>query len=651
MKKQGHIIPRLALSAQAVVFGGVATTVAIALCAFAVLAQAQGVNARQIPLRDFFRNPEKTAFQVSEDGKTISFLAPYERRLNLFVQPRGVAEARRLTSVTDRSIADYIWKGSDRLLFLKDLGGDENFHLFSIGRDGGEAKDLTPFEKVRVEFVDHLWDDPDHILIAMNRRDPKVFDVYRIHVVTGELALVAENPGNVTEWVADQEGRVRAAVATDGANHTLLCRETETNSFQKILTANFRERLDPHFFTFDGANLIAASSRGRDKVEIVRIDPHTGRELGVIARRPDVDMTGVSYSRERKVLTEARYTTWKVEREFLDHETAAMYRRIKARLPHYEISSLDNHDRAEQTFIVQTYNDRTRGSEYLYDKRTDELTKLADRTPWLREDDMAKRKPITYRSRDGLIIHGYLTLPKGVRPRNLPVVVHPHGGPWARDGWFFDSEAQFLANRGYAVLQMNFRGSTGYGREFWEASFKQWGRKMQDDVTDGVEWLIRQCIADPKRIAIYGGSYGGYATLAGVTFTPDLYVCGIDYVGVANMFTFMKTIPPYWEPFRQELYETVGDPVKDEPLLEEVSPVFHVDRIKVPMLVVQGANDPRVNKNESDQMVAALRKRGIPVEYIVKDNEGHGFSNEENRFEFYEAMEKFLAEHLNNSRR
>jgi dipeptidyl aminopeptidase/acylaminoacyl peptidase len=257
-------------------------------------------------------------------------------------------------------------------------------------------------------------------------------------------------------------------------------------------------------------------------------------------------------------------------------------------------------------------------------------------------------KPITYQSRDGLTINGYLTLPKDKEPKNLPVVVNPHGGPWARDVWGFNSEIQFLANRGYAVLQMNFRGSTGYGKKFWEASFKQWGKKMQDDITDGVKWLVDQGIADPKRIAIYGGSYGGYATLAGLAFTPDLYSCGVDYVGVSNMFTFMKSIPPYWKPYLDMFYEMVGDPSKDSLLFASVSPVFHVDRMKVPLLVAQGAKDPRVNINESNQIVEALKKKGIDVQYMVKDNEGHGFSNEENRFDFYEAMEKFLEKYLGN---
>ena len=274
------------------------------------------------------------------------------------------------------------------------------------------------------------------------------------------------------------------------------------------------------------------------------------------------------------------------------------------------------------------------------------MTLLADVSPWLAEEQLAQMRPIEYRARDGLPIHGYLTLPAGTAPKILPVVVNVHGGPWARDAWGFNPEVQFLANRGYAVLQVNFRGSTGYGRAFWEASFREWGRRMQDDITDGVQWLIDQGIADPRRVAIYGGSYGGYATLAGLAFTPDLYAAGVDYVGVSNLLTFMKTIPPYWKPYLAMLQEMVGDLEADQAMLTAASPVFSADRIKAPLLIAQGAKDPRVVKSESDQMVEAMRQRGVEVEYIVKDNEGHGFRNEENRFEFYEAMERFLAQHL-----
>jgi dipeptidyl aminopeptidase/acylaminoacyl peptidase len=306
---------------------------------------------------------------------------------------------------------------------------------------------------------------------------------------------------------------------------------------------------------------------------------------------------------------------------------------------------LQSANRDENVFVVAAWSDRTQGVRYLYDTASKNLTKLAEIAPWLREGDLAEMQPITYQARDGLTIHGYLTLPRGAG-KNLPLIVNPHGGPWARDAWGYNPEIQFLANRGYAVLQMNFRGSTGYGRAFWEASFKQWGKTMQDDVTDGVRYAIAQGIADPKHICIYGASYGGYSALAGLAFTPELYACGVDFVGVSNLFTFLTTIPPYWKPMLDMFYEMVGNPDTDKELLAAASPAMHADNIRAPLLIAQGAQDPRVNINESDQMVAALQKHGIPVEYLVKDNEGHGFANEENRFEFYELMEAFLKKHL-----
>ena len=297
--------------------------------------------------------------------------------------------------------------------------------------------------------------------------------------------------------------------------------------------------------------------------------------------------------------------------------------------------------------MVRAYSDRSLGAYYFYDQQKDHLEHIADVSPWIDEKDMAVMKPIKYTSRDGLIINGYLTIPNGLEAKNLPVIINPHGGPWHRDTWGFNPETQLLASRGYAVLKMNFRGSTGYGRDFWEKSFKQWGRTMQDDISDGVKWLIDEGIADPKRIAIYGGSYGGYATLAGATFTPELYACAVDYVGVSNLFSFMKTIPPYWQPFLEMMYTMVGDPEKDKEAMAAASPVFHTDRIVAPLFVIQGANDPRVNIDESDQIVASLRARNIEVPYLVKYNEGHGFHNEENRFEVYKAMVGFFAKHLN----
>jgi len=607
---------------------------------------AAGAPARtaEIPLRDFFRNPERSGFDLSQDGKYLSWLAPYRNRLNVFIRPLAGGRARRVTSETARDLAGYFWKG-DRILYEKDFGGDENFHLVSVGLDGRGLKDLTPGAKVNAQVVDDLPDDDRHLLVSHNRRDPEVFDVFRIDVRTGEEHLVARNPGNITGWLTDHAGRLRVAVATDGVSTSLLFRDRESDPFRTLLTTSFKETVAPLFFTFDNRSLYVASNRGRDKTAIFEFDPATAKEGRLLFEHPEVDVDGLNYSRKRKVLTTIRFTTWKEQRVFLDPETQAMFKTVGDRLPGYELA-FTAETKAEDKFIVAAYNDRTQGRRYLFDRASGKLTFLAEVTPWLKEQDLAEMKPVSYTSRDGLTINGYLTLPRGVAPERLPVVVNPHGGPWARDDWGYNSEAQFLASRGYAVFQPNFRGSTGYGRKFWEASFKQWGRSMQDDVTDGVQWLVRQGIADPGRIAIYGGSYGGYATLAGVVYTPDLYAAAVDYVGVSNLFTFMQTIPPYWKPYLEMMHEMVGDPDKDRELLAAASPALHVDRIRTPLFIAQGANDPRVNKAESDQVVAALKQRGVAVEYLVKADEGHGFQNEENRLEFYGAMERFLALHL-----
>jgi len=604
-------------------------------------------SAPRIPLRDFFKLPEKANFQISPNGKYLSFLQPWERRLNVHVVERGkdFAGAIRVTGETARDIMGHTWKGNDRLVYLQDKDGDENYHLFSANAQGGDTKDLTPFEGVRAQIVDDLEEIDSEILIGMNKRVAEIFDVYRLNIVTGEITLEAENPGNITGWVTDHNGHIRIAEATDGVNTTFLYRESKDQEFQPIFTTNFRESVSPLFFTFDNKQVYAASNRGRDKVVIVRLDPATGNEEEIIFEHPEVDVSGMQYSKKRKVITEINYTTWHAERQVPDPIMQKIYARLEADFPGQEIVITDM-NKEEDLLIVRNVSDRSTGSAWFYDVAQDKLEKLADVMPWLNADDLDEMKPIQYQTRDGLTIHGYLTLPKGVEAKNLPVVVNPHGGPWVRDTWRYNPEVQFLANRGYAVFQMNYRGSTGYGKKFWESSFKQWGKKMQDDVTDGVEWLIKEGIADPKRVAIYGGSYGGYCTLAGVTFTPDLYACGIDYVGVSNLFTFMNTIPPYWKPYLEMMYEMVGDPFKDKELLKSSSPVFHVDKIKAPLFVIQGAKDPRVNIEESNQIVDALRKRGIDVPYMVKENEGHGFHNEENRFEVYEAIEEFLEKHI-----
>ena len=602
-------------------------------------------TAPLIPMEDFFRNPEKFSFKISPNGNHIAYMKPWKTRMNVYVLDIKTNNETRLTSSEERGIYGFAWLTDERIGYIKDDGGDENVHCYAVNIDGSNERDLTPFENVQARIIDDLEDDPNHIMIGLNKRNPQIHAPYRVNVNDGTMEMIAENPGNISEWMTDHNGKLRVAITSDGVNTSLLYRDSESDNFKPILTTDFKVSVSPLFFTFDNKNLYVSSNRGRDKAAIFEFNIDKAKEGELIFEHDQVDVSGLVYSKKRKLLTGVNYTVAKNDMVFFDDWREDIQQKLESQLPGYEVG-ITSFSKDETKAIVVTYSDRCRGTYYYYDVIKNKLTDLGKISPWLNEDHMAEMKPIEYRSRDGLTIHGYLTLPKGSDGKNLPVVVNPHGGPWARDSWEYRSEVQFLANRGFAVFQMNFRGSTGYGREFWEISFKEWGKSMQDDITDGVNWLIDEGIADPDRIAIYGVSYGGYATLAGLTFTPDLYACGVDYVGISSLFTFMVDMPPYWELYRNMFYEMVGHPEKDKDLLASSSPLLHIDKIKVPLFIAQGANDPRVKKSESDQIIEALKSVGIDVPYMVKDNEGHGFYNQENEFDFYREMEKFLKKHI-----
>ena len=604
----------------------------------------------KIPLKDFFRNPEKASFQLSPDGSHIALMKPWKdgnRMMNIYIRKMDSNKEIRITNASDRSIYGYFWLNNNRIAYIQDKGGDENIHIYAVNIDGTNDMDLTPFENIQARIEDDLENDPDYMLVSLNKRDPRIHDVYRLNINDGALTLIAENPGNIMGWMTDNDGKLRIATTSDGVNTSLLYRDSEEQSFEPILTTNFKESVSPLYFTFDNKSLYVSSNRGRDKSAIYKFDLNTAKETDLIFEHNEVDVYGLMRSEKRKIITGVTYTTDKRQIKFFDKWRENLQKKLEKKLPGVEVAISDL-SKDETKAIIISYSDKSRGTYYYYDIEDDILSELAELSPWINENYMSEMKPISYQSRDGLTIHGYLTLPANSDGKKLPVIINPHGGPWARDYWGFNSEVQFFANRGYAVLQMNFRGSVGYGREFWEISFKEWGKTMQDDITDGVNWLIEQGIADKNKIAIYGASYGGYATLAGLAFTPELYACGVDYVGVSNIFTLLETLPPYWELGRQMMYEMIGNPETEKELLKAASPLFHADKIKAPLFIAQGANDPRVKKSESDQIVEALKNRGIDVPYMVKDNEGHGFSNEENKFEFYEAMEKFLKQHLKN---
>jgi dipeptidyl aminopeptidase/acylaminoacyl peptidase len=457
--------------------------------------------------------------------------------------------------------------------------------------------------------------------------------------------LLFQNPGNITKWYSDPSGKLRMAIASDGVNETILYRDKESNSFNSVLTNNFKTSIMPVSFSADNGSIYALSNKNRDKMALVELDCVSGEEHKVIYSNPNVDVSEAIYSINKEKLIYAGFETWKKERHYLDSSFKDIFKKLEVLLPNTEIV-IASSDAAEKKFIVRTYTDRNPGSFYLYTIDDDKLIKLSDVNSSLKVENMAEMKPISYKTRDGLTVNGYLTLPNGMLSKNLPVIVIPHGGPDSRNSWGYNSEVQFLASRGYAVFQVNFRGSKGYGKNFWIAGFKEWGAKMQNDITDGVQWLIAQKIADPSRIGIYGFSFGGFSALHGLISNPELYKCGASYSGFTNLFTYFKDIPPYYRPYLQMYYETVGNPETDADYFRAVSPIFHTNKIKVPVLIAQGALDPRVNMNETHQFVKELKKKKVPVTYIFKEKEGHVFRNNENRLEFYKELEIFLEQNL-----
>lgn len=598
-----------------------------------------------LPLADFFKNPEKTSFRLSPDGKYVAFLQPYKNRLNVFIQELATQKITQITTDTLRNIGFCFWATNDMLLYIKDSKGDENYRLFGVNKDGSNLKDITPYDSVKFNTFNKFRLASGKILIGMNHRVKSVFDLYTIDVVTGESKLIQENPGNIVSWILDSKDQVRSAIATDGINEKILYRDKETDTFRTILSFNFKEGMHPFAFSADNQYLYCISNIGRDKSAIVKFDPKTSRETGVIYQNADYDVDDLMISKKDNRVLFASYTDWKYRLQFVDTATKTWFEKLSQKLPDYGLKIVDRDD-DEDRFLIRTFSDRSLGSYYLYEVSSDQLTKLSDVSPWLKEEDLATVKPITYKSRDGLTINGYLTLPKGKEAKNLPVIVFPNAQTAFRANWNFSPEVQFFANRGYAVLQMNCRGSAGYGKKFYEAGFKQLGRKIQDDITDGALWLVSEGIADSSRLAIYGFSNGGYAALNGLVKTPDLYRCAVDYSGRTNLFTFIKEIPPYYKPFLNMMYEIVGNPETDADYFKEVSPAFHVDEIKRPLLIAQGKQDPHINISEINTLVKDLKKRGIEVHYMLKENEGHGFRNEENKMEFFREVELFLAKNL-----
>ncbi|WP_376694505.1 S9 family peptidase [Wenzhouxiangella sp. EGI_FJ10409] len=615
------------------------------------------------PLLDrqlFFGDPEISGAQISPDGEHMTFMRPFDDVRNIWI--KGIDEpfdaARPLTD-DDRPVPGYFWsQDSEYVLYVQDKGGDENYHVWAVDADAEpgdgesvpEARNLTDIDGVRAQIYSVPESTPDEIIVGLNDRDPALHDVYRVNIESGERELLIENERNIASWTVDLEGEVRLAVrqTEDGGTETLRVSDGEVG--ESLYTCSWQESCNPSRFHADNERVWFQSNKGEDNdlIGLYLMDVDSG-ELEFVERDPEgeVDFGGAVYSNATDELLATVYTgdqqriypkTDKAERA-LDF--------LREQLPEGELGFRPQTS-DDALVLVSLSRDVDPGTIYLFNWDEMEVSEVYRSRPDLPVEHMAEMQPIRYEARDGLEIPAYLTTPKGVEGEKLALVTLIHGGPWARDSWGYDALAQFLANRGYAVLQPNFRGSTGYGKAFLNAGNNEWGDAMQDDITDGVEHLVEQGLVDSERVCIMGGSYGGYATLAGMTFTPDLYACGVDIVGPSNLITLLNSIPPYWGPIRKMFTLRMGDPSNEEgrEQLERQSPLNHVGKIAAPLLVIQGANDPRVKQAESDQIVVAMREAGLPVEYIVAPDEGHGFRGRDNRLAMFAHTEAFLATHL-----
>ena len=642
-------------------------SLACAIVCAAAFAQFPGTASAQPkslpPIIDrelFFGDPELAGAQISPDGKFIAFIKPFKGIRNIWVKRTEdpFDKAKPITADPNRPIPSYFWSEDGKyILFTQDKAGDENYLVYAVnpadapaaGQEVPAARNLTDVKGVAATIYLTPRSEPDAIYVGLNDRDKAWHDLYKVKISTGERTLVRQNTERIVGWTFDLKDQLRLASRVNDAGDTEILRVDE-KGFTKVYSCNVFEGCGPLRYHKDGKRVYFITNKGAgiDLTRLELFDPMTGKEE-LVETDPlnRVDFGGAEFS---DLTDEMIVTTYEDERQRLywkDKSFEADYKLLQKKLPGKEIG-LGSSTKDEKLLLIVAHSDTEPGERYLFDRTTKKLTLQYRSREKLNRDHLAPMKAVRYKSSDGMEIPAFLSLPKGVEPRNLPAVIFPHGGPWARDSWGYDTFAQFWANRGYAVLQPNFRGSTGYGKKFIDAGNKQWGDRMQDDITWGVKYLVDQGIADPRRVGIMGGSYGGYATLAGVTFTPDLYAAAVDYVGPSSLITLLENIPPYWEAGRQLFYQRMGNPTTAEgkAQLERQSPINHANKIKTPLLVVQGQNDPRVTKREADAIVIALRDRGFPVEYINAPDEGHGFAKPVNNMAMVAAAEKFFAKFL-----
>ncbi|KQC00524.1 prolyl oligopeptidase family serine peptidase [Pedobacter sp. Hv1] len=607
----------------------------------------EGGKVAVLPVNDFFKSQDKATYRVSPDGKSLAYLKLQDKKQNLFVENIETGKTVQLTKLHEKNISFYSWVSNDELIYYKEKEGERfQSDLFIINKEGKNEQQLSKNEKNKIRVLDDQLMEDNFLLVSSNKRDSTVSDVYRLNVRNGEMQMAAQNPGNIIDWVTDAKGMLRMAISSDGVSQTLLYRENEGQKFSPIMTNDFKTTILPIAFSETKPNIVyAISNINRDKKALVELDCITGKEKSVLFANDTLNVVDGEYSRQKGKMAYVVYETWKKHKHYLDDEAKVLYQKIDQLLPNTE-SRIISKDKSENVFVIRTFTDRNPGSYYLYVANTGNLKKLSDINSAIQEDQMCEMKPISYTSRDGIKIDGYLTLPLNTKANNLPIVVMPHNGPGQRNTWGFNAEVQFLANRGYGVLQVNYRGSSGYGKAFFAAGFKQWGAKIQDDVDDGVKWLIDQKIANPQKIAIYGNGLGGYIAINSAIKNPKLYKCAASNSGVLNLLSYIKSIPPFYKSSLQMYYEIFGNPDVDFEYLRQASPIFHADKVNIPIFITQNIKDPRINTSDAIQFVKELKKRNAPVTYYEKEDAAFSMNREEGRQKMYSALEQFLEVNL-----
>lgn len=600
-----------------------------------------------IPIEDFFVKPDKSSFKLSPDGQKIAYLGMDDHCKNVFVLDlQDKRNSKQLTYQSAMNVQYFFWASDSTIVFSNSQSNTDSLRIFAISVADEAMHQLLPTQKTKLRWLHSQQMRSDYLLASLNNRDSTVFDLYKIFLNGDTPELVTQNPGNISSWFPSPDGKVRLAVTSDSVQESILYRANERDPFKQVAITDYQTLIEPIGYVKNSlTNIYALSNDNRDKLALVEYNTATGQEERVIYSNSLVDLEDPGYSTHLQTLLYSSYTIDKNVKSFFDKAFEADYNKLAAKFKTKQIDILDT-DNLNKNWIVRVYTDVNAGGIYHYDTQKQEATLLVEMNSKLSKVTLSPKQPISFQSRDGLTLHGYLTYPAIGASENLPVVVLVHDGPYRRESINYDAEVQFLANRGYLVFQLNYRGSAGYGKKFWAAGFKEWGGKIQTDIIDGVTWLIHQGVVDKNRVAIMGTGFGGYSALHAATYNSSFYKCAISMSGYTNLFTYLKEIPPYQQQYVKLFYNIIGNPIKEYDMFKANSPVFHADRVKIPVLFAQGGKDSYSSLTDANQFVQRLKNNNIPVKYIYREEEGRRFRSEENVVNYYQEVELFLKSYL-----